>query len=35
MRCSYIEIYTDNCFDLLKPQSELGDSLTITEDMNV
>ena len=36
MRCSYIEIYTDNVYDLLKPPNKFGDyPLIISEDSNV
>lgn len=33
MKCSYIEIYNDNVFDLLNPKN-YGESLSIVEDMN-
>ena len=35
MRCSYIEIYNDICYDLLKEQEELREPLSIGEDANV
>ena len=35
IRCSYLEIYTDIVYDLLKPQDKLSETLTIAEDLNV
>jgi hypothetical protein len=35
LRCSYLEIYTDLVFDLLKNQDKLHEVLTINEDTNV
>ena len=32
LRCSYIEIYNEQIFDLLKPPSRLSEVLTINED---
>ena len=32
IRCSYIEIYTDLVFDLLKDQECMDETLTINED---
>lgn len=32
LRCSYIEIYNDMVFDLLKPADKLGETLTVNED---
>lgn len=34
IRCSYIEIYMDQVYDLLKPQEELSEILSINEDVN-
>lgn len=34
IRCSYVEIYNDQVFDLLRPRAHLGDPLTISEDSN-
>lgn len=35
IRCSYLEIYTDLVYDLLKDQDHLFETLTIGEDLNV
>lgn len=35
VRCSYLEIYTDVVYDLLKEQDKLTETLTIGEDLNV
>lgn len=35
LKCSYLEIYNDLVFDLLKSQSCLGETLSIHEDQNV
>ena len=32
IRCSYIEIYMDQVYDLLKPQDQLAETLSINED---
>ncbi len=32
MHCSYIEIYNEQIFDLLKPALNLNETLTINED---
>lgn len=32
LRCSYVEIYNEQIFDLLKPSSKLNEVLTISED---
>jgi hypothetical protein len=32
MHCSYIEIYNEQIFDLLKPSQKLGETLSINED---
>lgn len=32
MHCSYIEIYNEQIFDLLKPSQKLSETLTINED---
>jgi len=34
LRVSYLEIYNDNVYDLLKPQENLNDALTICQDLN-
>jgi hypothetical protein len=34
VRCSYIEIYNEQIFDLLKPPSRLAEVLTVSEDSN-
>lgn len=35
LRCSYLEIYTDLVFDLLKDGEKMGETLSIGEDFNV
>lgn len=32
LRCSYVEIYNEQIFDLLKPPLKLNEVLTISED---
>jgi hypothetical protein len=32
LRCSYVEIYNDNIYDLLKTPDKLGETLTVNED---
>ena len=32
IKCSYFEIYNENVYDLLKPESQLGEILQISED---
>ena len=34
VRCSYIEIYNEQIYDLLKSASRLADVLTVAEDSN-
>ena len=34
VRCSYIEIYNEQIYDLLKPPSKLAEVLTVAEDSN-
>ena len=35
VKCSYIEIYNDLIFDLLRPTDKLAEFLSIGEDLNV